>query len=69
MNAMIDTSEMLPPWECPTRLRNFGNSLVGTKVGKKRVAGWRWDGISNEIVLILAPKGYSLRAVPDGFLE
>lgn len=63
----LDVSHMLYPEECPPALQCWGNSLLRQRVGNaekpKRVAGWRWDGVSQEIILILAPGGTKLQTI------
>jgi len=62
----VNFDQLLQPSECPQPLRDWANSLMPTR--KKRsgrmIAGWRWDGQSNEIVLLYAPSGHSVREIP-----
>jgi hypothetical protein len=72
---LMDLSSYLRPEECPRELSRWARQFVGrtqgrgdnpnSKPGKRRVAGWRWDGHSDEIVLVLAPDGYKHRTIPD----
>jgi hypothetical protein len=65
----MDLSQHLRPDECPRELRRWARQFVGRNQGRgdsaRRVAGWRWDGFTDEIVLVLAPDGYHIRAIPD----
>lgn len=65
----MDLSQHLRPEECPRELRRWARQFVGRLQGRgakqARVAGWRWDGHSDEIVLVLSPKGYRHRAIPE----
>jgi hypothetical protein len=65
--ANLDVSKMLYPEECPKALQRWANSLLWQRVGDgekpKRVAGWRWDGVSDEIVLVLAPGGTKMQRI------
>lgn len=69
----MDVSSLLSPDECPLALREWFEQTYpqGKRtVGRKRtVAGFRWDGVSAEIVLILAPKGKTTRRIPSGVWE
>lgn len=72
----MDLSQHLHPDECPRPLRRWARQFVGRRSGAggaksetRRVAGWRWDGHSNEIVLVLAPKGTAMKRIPVSVWE
>lgn len=60
---------MISPSEAPEALRRWADSsVVGRRRsnGKKRIAGWTWDGVSDHIDLLLAPKGKGEEPIPPG---
>lgn len=70
MSAQV--TDHLYPAECPDALRRWADaSVVGRRLrnGRERIAGWRWDGISDEIVALVAPKGERYIEIPRGVFE
>lgn len=64
---------MLEPHECPAALQRWANSQLLRRVGDpasrrgvRRYAGWRWDGVSDEVVFLLSPKGHRMEPIPAG---
>jgi hypothetical protein len=58
--------------EAPEALRRWADSsVIGMKRmgGRRRVAGWTWDGVSDHIDLLLAPKGSGVEPIPRGVWE
>jgi hypothetical protein len=68
----VDASQLLAPRDCPAVLRSWADTLVGAPIGEsgsKRgvrvIAGWRWDGLSDDVIVLIAPCGEGTRAMPE----
>lgn len=58
--------------EAPEPLRRWADSsIVGQRRngGRRRIAGWTWDGVSDHIDVLLAPKGTGRVPIPWGVWE
>ena len=64
----IDSTQYLSSHDCPDPLRRWADKNVrgsSYRSGRELAAGWVWDGVSDEIVVLTAPKGHRYEPIPD----